>query len=388
MSGHGLKNQRGSVLVFTTMSLALLVIIGGIAIDLAFLSAARGEVQRSMDAAALAGAGNLGFDDSVFGTVRMEAWRFANLNPSRAGAINLNLNSGNGANGDIVLGIWDGVTFTPSFDGTRVNAVRCQYSASIPTSFLRLLGLTSLSVSAQATAISNPPQTVPPQSCVFPIALSSCGFDPQSSTGCGQAVTFITSSGSAGPLGPPGTNTAAWSNTCGTDAPTASETQRAIGAAADSDQDCSACTSGTGTEIGTNNGMQQSVFNFFEEKFIDQFNSGETYQVTDANGDTTYDGPGWKVLSPVVRTECPARAFSGPREVAGWTEFVITQVINRGTCAVNNPFDPQVATLCPDSGQPSLRAIFGYFRCTFIDSPQDHNPGERTALATKLRLAQ
>jgi len=387
MKGDALKGQRGSILLFTTMSLTFILIMGGIAIDLAYFSAARAELQRSMDAAALAGAGNLGFDGTVFSTVRSQAWRFANLNPYRVGTVNLGLNSGNDSNGDIVLGIWDRATFTPSVDGTRVNAVRCQYATQIPTSFLRLLGLNTLAVSAQSTAVSNPPRTVPPESCLFPLALNNCGFDPASSTGCGDPVTFITSSGGSG--SPPlGTNTAAWANPCGTSTPGASETRAMIRAAADPDQDCNSCTPKSGTDVGTSNGMQQSVYDLLEQTFIQQYNTGDFHQATDSTGATTYDGPGWKVLVPVVATACPTQAFNGPHEIVGWSEFVMTQVINKGKCAVNNPYDPRLATVCPNAGNPALRGLTGYFRCTYIDSLPDQGPGPRSALARRMRLVQ
>jgi hypothetical protein len=102
-----------------------------------------------MDASALAGAGQLGFNDSVFPTVRQEAGRFADLNPSRVGAVTLDPNPANDPNGDIVLGVWDGATFTPSLDGIQVNAVSTQYATEVPTSFLRILGFNTLPVSAR-----------------------------------------------------------------------------------------------------------------------------------------------------------------------------------------------------------------------------------------------
>ncbi len=56
MKGHWLKDQRGSVLLFTTVIMVFLLVIGGFAIDLTYHGAAKGELQRSMDAAVLAGA--------------------------------------------------------------------------------------------------------------------------------------------------------------------------------------------------------------------------------------------------------------------------------------------------------------------------------------------
>ena len=66
MKRHLLGNQHGSALLFTTVMLVLLFVFGGIAIELTYFGSTRGELQRSMDAAALAGAGNLGFDQTAF----------------------------------------------------------------------------------------------------------------------------------------------------------------------------------------------------------------------------------------------------------------------------------------------------------------------------------
>ena len=69
MQGYRLRgNERGSVLIFMLGTFLFLLVFGGFAIDLAFYSVAKGELQRSMDAAALAGVGHLDFDGSVFPT--------------------------------------------------------------------------------------------------------------------------------------------------------------------------------------------------------------------------------------------------------------------------------------------------------------------------------
>jgi uncharacterized membrane protein len=158
MKYHCLNNQHGSVLLFTTVTLVLLLVFGGIAIDVTYFGSVRRELQRSMDAAALAGAGNLGFDATAFPTARAAAQNYASLNgysDPPTGAVSLNPNVANNPTGQIVLGIWNGANFTPSLNGTQVNAVRCQFATTIPTSFLRLLGMANLPVSAQAIAVSN-----------------------------------------------------------------------------------------------------------------------------------------------------------------------------------------------------------------------------------------
>src|SRR6476659_8518787 len=137
MIGRWLRDQRGSILLFTTILVVpLMIILGGLAMDMAYYGTVDDELQRAMDAASLAGAGKLGFDSSAFPTVRNFAQSYASANRYKVGTISLGLNTANDPAGNIVLGIWSGGTFTPSLDGSKVNAVRCQYSTTVPTSFL------------------------------------------------------------------------------------------------------------------------------------------------------------------------------------------------------------------------------------------------------------
>jgi Flp pilus assembly protein TadG len=373
--------------------LVLLLIFGGIAIDVTYLTSTRQELQRSMDAAALAGAGNLGFNDTAFPAARSAAQTYGSVNgytDPNAGAVTLNPNVANNPSGHIVLGIWNGSNFTPSLDGSQVNAVRCQYATSIPTSFLRLLGVNSLPVSAQATATANPP-LLPPNPCVFPIALSGCAFTNAgafNSLGCGAAATFISSSGQT-PGSNAGTNTAAWANLCGTSTPSVPDTQAAINGAASGTCNLGCTTPETGNTIGTNNGMQQSVFDLLENKFVEKFNSSEMHQVTDSSGNVTYNGPGWKVFVPVIQTACPPGPINGPHQIISWTEMVITQVYDRNNgCAVSNPADTNSLSVCQGPRDPNLRAVFGRYNCILIPSPPSSIPGPISALATKLRLVR
>jgi Flp pilus assembly protein TadG len=401
MKCHRLNNQHGSVLLFTTVTLVLLLVFGGIAIDVTYFGSVRRELQRSMDSAALAGAGNLGFDDTVFPVARAAAQNYAGLNgysDPAAGGVSLNPNTANNPTGNIVLGIWNGNNFTPSLSGTEVNAVRCQFATTVPTSFLRLLGMASLGVSAQAIAVANPP-LLPPTPCVFPMALSGCAFTNAgafNSQGCGAAATFISSSGKP-PGTNAGTNTAAWANLCGTSTPSAPDTKNAINGAASGTCNPGCTTPQTGDTIGTNNGMQQSVFNLLESTFIEQFNKSGTQTVTDSSNNVTYSGPGWKVYVPVIGTDCPPGPINGPQQITSWTEMVITQVYNGNNgCAVNNPADSNSWSICPQPMNPNgpakadsnLRAVFGRYSCTFVDSVASRIPGPRSALGTKLRLVQ
>ncbi len=423
MKGYRLRgNERGSVLLFMLGTFLFLLVFGGFAIDLAFYSTARGELQRSMDAAALAGAGNLGFDDSVFGAVRLEAQKFALLNPTRAnlsddppGAINL-------LDEDITLGVWDGATFTPSLDGSEVNAVKCQYATDVPTSFLGILGLNVLPVSAQAIAVANPAAN-PGPGCVAPIGLSGCSFTEggsNTSQGCGVPITFTNSSGTDQGT-PGGTNTAAWMNLipkppeCDLEVdPDCTEydfewvdyLRNAINDMADNSCE-TPTTASVGDVTDTNNGMIQSVFDVlqpaFEVNYYDtNYDPMNPLTVTNSDGDEVYSGRGWEVTAAVMDTgpTCPPGAISGHLNIIGWTKLVMTQIINKGDCAVpnhysGNPWDE----LCPPpngtgtaetmpNNSKSFRAVFGYYSCDLIDSPPTPGPAPRSSIASGRKLVQ
>jgi len=409
MKGYWLRgNERGTVLLFIIGSLLFLLVFGGIAIDLAFYTTAKSELQRSMDAAALAGAGQLGLNDSVFGAVRLEAQKFALLNPTRAnlselnptGAINLDLNLANldlnpyplnVPGGNITLGVWDGATFTPELDGFQVNAVRCRYATDVPTSFLRILGLNTLRVSAQAIAVAGPPAELEPGACLAPIGLSSCPFT-DGSEGCGTLVSFISSSDDS----LTGTNTAAWINLNGNGTPNANYLSNTWDEM--KNNNCPASTPSLDETAGTNNGMIQSVMVDVQEAFIAHFDPLNPVMVTNASDEVVYEGPGWKMFAAVIETSCPPGAISGPHTIIGWTQFVMAQVVNGGECAVanhypGNPWDP----LCPPpngtgenipQNSGSYRAVYGYYSCDLIDSPPISTPAPRASIATGRKLVQ
>jgi hypothetical protein len=393
-------NERGTAVLLTLGFMIFLLAMMGFASDLAYQMSATGELERSMEAAALAGAGKLGFNDTAFPTARASSQQYGQLNPHHntpfGSLINLNLNTGNTANGNIVLGVWDNGSFTPSVDGTVVNAVRCQFATQVQTSFLRVLGINTLPISASAVAVANPPATPPVDGCVFPIGVGSCPFQGNTSLGCGAPITFITSSGKgdagAGCLSPPCTNTSAWVNLEG-GTPSAGYLKTAITGAANGA--CPAATVATGDPVTTNNGMIQSVMDALQPVFVQKYNTSDTVTVRDANGNITYSGKGWKVYVPVIQTDCPTGAISGSHNVVGWTELVMAQVINKGECAVSNdwsgnPWSALGGTNGCTNAKPdkNMRAIFGYYSCKIIPANPTPSPGPRTALANRLRLVR
>jgi Flp pilus assembly protein TadG len=403
-----LRDEKGSILLFTTaLVVPLMIIFGGLALDLAHVGTVDNEVQRSLDAAALAGAGQLRFDSSVFPAARTWAQNYALLNPFRAGGatpatINLNLNTPNAANGDIVLGNWNGSSFTPSLDGTQVNAVLCRYQTTVPMTFLRLLGFTGLPVSGEAIAWATQPVTPPPTACVFPIALSSCFFGGSTSLGCGATVTFISSSDDSAVGG----NTGAWGSIVPGAGSSNSEILSQVQAAANGT--CTGTPLSTGDNIPVNNGQFNNVINWLSGNdptaFPAKYAASPILTVNGPGGpsDIAYQGKGWEVFVPVIDTGagCPPAAINGSPPIVGWTRMVITQVLGKnGTCAVanhwaGNPWDQHcfegakngTATDLPP-GWAGQTGIFGYYDCTYAPAPPSPVPGPITATA-RLRLVR
>jgi hypothetical protein len=423
------RNQRGAIILFVLLSiLFLLTVGGGLTADMARLISQKQEMQSSLDAAALAGAGKLGFDDSVFPTARDFAVDFADKNPTRGGPIGLNRNDANdvaGFNtatmpyGDVVLGIWDprnpdgigpGLRFEPSTDGSVVNSVMCRYKQQIPASFLSLWGLVNLTVATSAIATSAQPM-YPPVPCVFPIGLSSCPFSQGevfNSKGCGKPIKFVTSNGQAD-----SSNTAAWINMAGTGTPSAADLRTYVEQAVNGS--CDRTPPQVNTQVGTNNGMSNSVFTDLRDAFKAKFNasvadSANWPTIKNSDGDVVYHGPGWEVWVPVIQTACDAngntQSIVGDHTVVGWTQFVMTQAwdstggnqekIGLG-CVVNNSYDSGTWPWCQVTDPAQLpeglqggasRSIFGIYACGMSNSPPAILPGPRSALATKLRLVR
>jgi len=403
------RDQRGSILLFTTiLVLPLMIIIGGLAMDLAYYGTVDDQLQRSMDAAALAGAGKLGFNDTFFPAARQWAQDYAFKNPYRVGPINLDLNTANNPNGNIVLGIWDTGTFTPSLDGTRVNAVQCRFETTAPTSFLRLIGLNSIKAGAMAIAWAPQPATTPPSACVFPVALSSCFFGGNTSLGCGATITFISSS----PGSTVGGSSAGWASIIPGQGANANNVLAQVQGAAGGS--CSGTAFNTGDPIPVNEGQLESVINWLTgtdpNAFPAKYANSLELVVKKQDDSDAYRGKGWEVFVPVIDTgvTCPPAGgtFIGSIPIVGWTRMVITQVLGKnGQCAVNNPWlrggagNPWDSHCFEDNGNgtsPSGKTstvvsgqtgIFGYYDCQYNPAPPAPNPGPITATA-KLKLVK
>jgi Putative Flp pilus-assembly TadE/G-like len=441
------NNERGQIVVFTLLAVLFLLAAGGLAVDFAQYFALKYELQRSMDAAALAGSGKLGFDASAFGPARTMAQTLAFNNASRYGTVDLTLNAANDVvdlsaqpfpYGDIVLGRWDpsktdgvgaGLRFEPTLDSTKVNAVYCRYQRKVPTLLFGIWGLNGMNVAAHAIATAFPPNAPPPpaQGCMVPFALSGCFFGGNTSAGCGATISFISSSANS----EVGANSGAWVNLTGPGNPSPNDTMAQINAAAGGG--CPAYALKLGDTLSATNGMEEKVFNDKDQGlmtvFPAKYAASSTVTVYGPPKDPSdpsspkpimYQGKGWETYVPVLDTggACPPGAINGSPSIVGFTRFVIAQVSDKnGECAVANhwtatqysdgtslpdpkpnPWDPlclstKNGTVPPPvsnlpSGVAANRGIYGYFDCGFINSPPSPLPGPVTALSPKHQLVK
>jgi hypothetical protein len=264
-------------------------------------------------------------------------------------------------------------------------------------SFLRLAGINSLSAGAQAVAIANPPATPGCGTPILPIAVTPCAFYDagtgafNNSNGCGTGLTWISSNKICdnSPGSPQGCNSAAWASLDGTNW-TNNQIQAAITNAGSANPACNV-TVGTGQSTYTDNGMVQPTFNLLRDTFLSSRTSTLAGgDVTRADGTVVYQAGwgGWEVGTMLVSTSCPPGPINGSKPIMTFSKFVVTQVFDQNSgCVVTPNQDPQAAPYCGTS-DPSLRAVFGYFRCDQLGQVATLDPVPRSALAQRLRLVR
>ena len=143
---HNNNARRGTVVVFTAVSLTVLIGFTALAIDVGYMYAVQADLQEAADAAALAGAQLLPDDVAAV----TEAIDYADYNLPGYGMV---LDPS-----DVEIGNWDTVAKVFAVAGTPVNAVRVQTRRAevngnpLSMFFAGVLGVTQADVSATATA--------------------------------------------------------------------------------------------------------------------------------------------------------------------------------------------------------------------------------------------
>ena len=154
-----IKGERGAVAVLVGLSMLTLIGFTALAVDVGYMMTARNELQNAADAAALAAARKLGdiykknntYDNPTDRPLILSAAVDIALKNKAGGLDGININDG-----DLIIGAWDGSTFT--LNTTQPNAVRAitrrdgGANGPVTTFFFNVLGADSVDISAQAIA--------------------------------------------------------------------------------------------------------------------------------------------------------------------------------------------------------------------------------------------
>jgi Flp pilus assembly protein TadG len=168
---HSRRSRRGAIVVLAALMILVLLAMVAFAVDIGCLMVARSELKRTADAAALAAAwelideGALAGDTSIVQAMekaRISAKACAARNLVLNGSPNVNLNSDNTPNGEVVIGcIGDfsdpnaSMQYEALHDYNAVTVKICRsakQNGKVPFFFARALGFTGLAVEAESTA--------------------------------------------------------------------------------------------------------------------------------------------------------------------------------------------------------------------------------------------
>ena len=213
------RDQKGATAILVAIVIVVLISFTALAIDLGYLYATRNELQNIADAAALAGAGQLGYiykngtpyDDTTHSAaVIQKAGDIAQANQAGGKTPIIILPA------EIQIGYWnrdpsdpsaDPFTPYPDSDGhpdqdpfaVRVKARRdSTINEKVSTFFAKIFGISSVAISNVATAALGGLSHVGEGEVELPIAISYEWFDEDY---CGQPIKFHPTSDSSGCAG-------------------------------------------------------------------------------------------------------------------------------------------------------------------------------------------
>jgi Flp pilus assembly protein TadG len=179
-----LRDERGVVAVIMAIMIFMLLGFAALVIDLGYFFVTGNELQNIADASSLAATRQLGV---IYKSLPGEAQATYTLDdPTPLKAAVQNVASKNQAGGknniivnesDIIIGRWDGSSFTPTLnqpDAVRVIARRDQSAnGAITTFFAKLFGVNSIELSKDAIAALSGMGTSGPGELELPIGISS-----------------------------------------------------------------------------------------------------------------------------------------------------------------------------------------------------------------------
>ena len=185
-----LRNSRGAAAVMVALTLTVLLAMGAAAIDIGHALVARNELQNAADAAALAGARTLGIAYEGMTPAQMATYTLTGGDQAaivaaaqttsalnQAAAVNVAVNAA-----DVQVGLWNSgtKTFTPTANQPRSVRVVTHRDGSangpISTFLANVVGMSTVNVSAAATAELTAIGSTPPGALDFPVAISELFF--------------------------------------------------------------------------------------------------------------------------------------------------------------------------------------------------------------------
>jgi len=200
--GAPLSNQKGVVAVTVALVMVVMLAMTALALDVGHALVARNQLQNAGDAAALAGARALGviYEGMGGGSLTgytLTAGQVANIvsvasaagADNQAAGVTVTVNAG-----DIAIGNWTSATrtFTPTTVLPRAVRVITRRDGAangpISTFLANVIGVTSVNVTAVATAQLNPVSVMGPGDIDAPFGISEFFFN--SGFGCGSTIQF------------------------------------------------------------------------------------------------------------------------------------------------------------------------------------------------------
>ena len=139
------KTERGATLVIVAGSLVVFLLLAGIAIDLVALHLGRSEAQRAADAGALAGAQQFVLSGFTSGAVTQAAVTTLATNAATAAAEQNKMGGQSLTSSDITVP-------APDFSRAGNPLITVQVSKSLPTFFMNIFGVSTVTIGTTATA--------------------------------------------------------------------------------------------------------------------------------------------------------------------------------------------------------------------------------------------
>jgi Flp pilus assembly protein TadG len=170
-------NNKGVAVVLLALMMVALVAFVGLAVDIGYMYVAKGQLQNAADAGALAGVSKLKYGVPVYQQYSTRSYSkiFAEKNNAAGEAVKVDLNTSNSINGDIVIGYWNGSTFSDTVpSGQTANAVKVVARRTsetgtgisvsnkmVPIFFGRVINWNEMGAKSEAIAALSPAPVVP-----------------------------------------------------------------------------------------------------------------------------------------------------------------------------------------------------------------------------------